>query len=78
MSNVTYALVIAFFLFMAGSLFINPIKDTVSSFRTDIGCAAPSSDGIKLLCLGGDAVVPYYILMLFSVIGGIVLSKFTI
>lgn len=80
MADTGFAIVIAFLLFFAGSLFVNPLKDSVTDFRTDIGCATPASlsDGAKLLCLGGDAVIPYFILLLISTIGGIVFSKFLI
>ena len=80
MGNMLFVIVVTFLLFMVGSLFINPIKDSVTDFRTNIGCAVPAtlSDGAKILCLGGDIVVPYFILLMFSTIGGIVLAKITL
>lgn len=79
MGDTVFSLVIILLLFMAGSLFVNPIKDSITDFRTNIGCGgAGLSDGTKLLCLGGDAAVPYFIILLFSTIGGILLSKFVI
>jgi hypothetical protein len=80
MGETVFALAIIFLLFMAGSLFINPIKDSVTDFRTNVGCAVPAdlSDGEKLLCLGGDATVPYFIILLFATMGGILLAKFAL
>ena len=53
---------------------INFVKDEVTTARTDLNCASADdiSDGNKLLCLVTDSVVPYWILLVFSiVIGGI-------
>jgi len=65
-------------IFLFGNLFISPIKDLAGSIRIDLGCATPAtlSDGSKLLCLGTDAVVPYFILIILSIAGSMIINKF--
>jgi hypothetical protein len=68
------AIVSSIVVFIIGLMMINFVMPEVTTFRTDMNCAdaANISDGTKLLCLAGDATVPYFILIVFSlVIGGL-------
>lgn len=68
---------IAFFFFIAGMIFLNPITDDVSTARTSLNCGDSTiSDGNKLTCLGIDLVVPYFILAIFSIAGGHITAKY--
>lgn len=69
------AIISAIMVFIIGMLCINFVMAEVTSFRIGLSCASPNtiSDATKLLCLVGDATVPYFILLVFSVsIGAIV------
>ena len=68
------AIISAIVVFIVGLMMINFIMPEVTTFRTALSCssAADITDATKLLCLAGDAVVPYFILIVFSlVIGGL-------
>lgn len=57
-----------------GLMFINFLTPEIDNFRSNMNCASPDDirDGVKLLCLAVDGTVPYWILLVFSVvIGGI-------
>jgi len=70
----------SFMLFMAGMLFVAPIMDSIAPIRTSLECASPAdiSDGAKITCLFVDAVVPYFIILILSIAGGAIISKFAI
>ena len=63
------AIMSAIGVFIIGLMFVNFIMPEVTNFRTDMNCenATAISDGAKLLCLAGDSVVPYFILLVFSI-----------
>jgi hypothetical protein len=69
---------IAFILFFAGMLVISFIETAITNARADNTCTAPATDGTKMLCLLFDGIVPYVFLLIFSAIGGIVISRFLI
>ena len=64
----------AFFFFMFGMLMIPLIEDAITSARTSINCSNSTTitSGNKLVCLGLDAGVPYYIVAILSLIGGFI------
>lgn len=75
--GVFLGLVIGFMLFMAGMIVLNFIKDDVTSARVALDCDNQSiSDGAKLTCLGVDGVVPYFIILILSTVGGIAFGRF--
>jgi hypothetical protein len=49
----------------------------IDRFRTDLNCAntAAITDGTKILCLVGDSVVIYWIILVFSIIIGAITSR---
>jgi len=67
----------AIFIFLAGMVFINFLIPDVSNARVNMDCSnvAGISDGSKMVCLIVDVVVPYWILIVCSVVGGVVLDK---
>ena len=71
------ALMGAIMIFLVGLTTINFLADEVTSARTNLECssAATISDGTKLLCLVIDTTVIYFMLILFSVSGGLVISS---
>lgn len=71
------AFVIAGMIFMAGMLLIPFFQDGVTDFRTNLQCSTNSSisDGAKLTCLAGDAVLPYFIWAIISLAGGIIFNE---
>ena len=74
------AVLIAMMLFMSGMIALNILKDSVTDARTGLSCSSPAtiSDGTKILCLIVDGVVPYFIISIISVAGGLIISKFII
>lgn len=72
-------LLIAAMLFAGGMIFLNPLKESIDTFRTDIECSSATiSDGSKVLCLGGDLGIPLFVLAVLSLSGGIVTAKWLI
>lgn len=59
-------------IFMMGNLFIPSLKDDISQVRIDLNCSNSSalSDGTKVLCSEIDLTIPYFILLILSLIGG--------
>lgn len=51
-----------------GLMFVNFLMPEVTTFRAEMSCASPTaiSDGTKLLCLFGDATIPYFIVLIVS------------
>jgi hypothetical protein len=71
------AIVSAIFIFIVGFLVINFLMGEITSFRADMQCANPAaiSDSTKLLCLATDATVPYWIVLMFSILVGAITSR---
>jgi len=79
--SIGFTLVIAITIFLIGLPIINVIKPEVDTARgiNGLDCANESiSDGTRLTCLGVDLIIPYFILIVLSVIGGLMASKFLI
>ena len=65
-------------IFIVGFTLLNFLMPEVTQFRADMSCASPASihDGVKILCLITDTVVPYWILLILSIGLGAIISKF--
>ena len=72
------AIIIALLIFIIGMISINFIKTEVTSARGLIDCTTPATDGTKLMCLNIDIVIPYIMLVIFSIAGGVITEKFLI
>jgi hypothetical protein len=74
------AILSSVFIFIIGMMIINFIIPEVTEFRINLNCADASSisDGTKLLCLVGGTAVPYWILLIFSIIVGAIVSRMTL
>lgn len=70
-------IVSSIFILIIGLVILNFIMPEVSTARTELNCASPDdiSDGTKLICLMTDATVPYWILLVFSVVIGGITSR---
>ena len=77
------AIIIAITIFIVGMLSVNFLKPEITRARdaTHLDCSntadfpAGISDGTKLTCLVVDVVVPYFIVIIFSVAGGLLTSR---
>ena len=73
------AVVSALMIFMVGMLVVNILKPEITTARSatglDCGNASGISDGTKLTCLAVDFVVPYFILIILSASGGVIMSR---
>jgi len=81
------AIIVAITLFLVGMMAINYIKPVVTIARdsSHLDCSNSAdafpdgiSDGTKITCLVVDLVVPYFILLVFSLAGGIIVARFLI
>jgi hypothetical protein len=74
------AIMTSLFVLIAGLLVVNFLMPEITDFRTNMNCANANSisDGVKLLCLMGDATVPYWIVLVFSLVIGGVTAYFTL
>lgn len=78
------AIITAALIFMSGMLMINFFKADIDTFRENMGCNVANtndsilSDGSKLVCLGSDLTIPYFIVAIISTAGGIILARFSI
>lgn len=66
-----FGVTIGLFLYITGVLIMPFLVDDVTSFRTAMSCSDTTiSDGSKLSCLFGDALIPYYIWFFISIAVG--------
>jgi len=74
------AILSSIFIFITGLMIINFIIPEVTEFRINLNCADAESisDGTKLLCLVGGTAVSYWILLIFSIIVGAIVSRMTL
>ncbi len=72
-ASIYTGMIFALFFFMFGILMLPLMKDVVTTARTNLNCSSSSiSDGNKLICLGGDALVPYFIIGILTLAGGFI------
>ena len=64
-------------IFIIGFMFLNFLMPEVTQFRVDMNCASADTihDGVKILCLITDTVVPYWILLILSIGLGAITSR---
>ena len=64
-------------IFIVGFMFLNFLMPEVTQFRVDMNCASADTihDGVKILCLITDTVVPYWILLILSIGLGAITSR---
>lgn len=72
------AVLLALMIFIVGMTIMNFISPEITTARNAINCASPSTDGTKLMCLNIDIVLPYFILLVLSISGGIIFDKLLI
>lgn len=65
------------FFFIIGLMCVNYLMPEITTFRADLNCATPAAitDGTKVLCLVGDTVVVYWIILVFSIVLGALTSR---
>lgn len=73
-------IITSIFLLIVGLTITNFLFPEVTNFRVDMNCssAADITDGQKLICLVGDLVVPYWIYIVFALVIGGIIAKFTL
>lgn len=71
------AILAALGIFIIGFMFVNFLMPEVTTFRADMDCASAAtiSDGGKILCLIGDATVPYFIIAVVSLAVGVIVAR---
>lgn len=77
-ANFFASILIALMVMIAGFTVLNFIKTEVTNTRTQINCAAPASDGTKIMCLSVGIVVPYFIIILLGIVAGLITEKFMV
>lgn len=75
--NIMAVIIMAFLLFSVGFIVANFFKVPISDARTALDCsnAAGISDGTKLMCLGVDMTMIYWIILVLSIAGGAIIDK---
>ena len=80
--TIAMSILFAVFLFIFGMLFLNFLRPLIIDVRNadNLDCqdVASISDGIKVTCLLTDGVIPYFIVTIISLAGGILTSKLLI
>jgi len=79
-ANIYMVALLAFLLFTTGFIVANFLKSPIDDARTDLNCgdASAITDGTKFLCLNIDMALIYFIILILSVSGGVILDKFII
>jgi hypothetical protein len=74
------SILFAVVLFVMGIMVINFIRPEVLTAKVAMSCSdvANISDGTKLTCLLIDGVVPYFIVLVLSISGGLILDRILI
>ena len=75
-SSLFFSILVAIVIFFAGMLVVSLLKPVITQSRLDSSCIAPLSDGGKALCLLFDITIPYFFVLIISIIGGIAVEKF--
>ena len=75
--NMYGAIIMTIMLFMVGMLVANFLKEPITDARTSLDCsnAAGISDGTKFLCLACDFTLIYWIILVISISGGVILDR---
>lgn len=63
-----------------GFTFVNFLMPEISQFRIDMNCASATtiSSGTKILCLIGDATIPYVIVAILALAVGAITARLTL
>lgn len=78
-TQIMLAVLVAIIIFLAGMIFLNYLEPSVSDARVNLSCSDTSqSDGTKLTCLIFDVVVPYFIIVVLSIAGGVITERLLI
>jgi NADH:ubiquinone oxidoreductase subunit 3 (subunit A) len=75
------SIIVAITLFIVGMVAVNYLQPEVTRARsvTGLDCTNSSiSDGAKVTCLAVDIVVPYFMVLIISVAGGLITARFLI
>lgn len=72
--GIMLGILIAFMVFVAGALIIEPMKDNITITRGELNCSnvGSISDGNKLTCLIVDGALPYFIITFLSIAAGFI------
>ncbi len=73
------SIMVAIMILIVGMSAINLLKPEVTTLRTSAGldCSNSSiSDGNRMTCLVVDATIPWVIITIFSVVGGLIFARF--
>jgi len=74
------SLLTSLFVLIAGVIMLNFLLPEIDIFRTSLSCSDVSSisNGTKVLCLISDATIPYWIVLVFSLVVGGITSRLRI
>ena len=76
--NVFLGIGLGIFIFIIGVLLMPFLADDITTFRNAMSCGTSSiSDGSKLTCLFGDALMPYFIWFFSSLAIGYMIGSRT-
>jgi len=75
---VGFSIIIAITFFMVGMLFVNFLQPEITRAvgSSGLNCSGDISDGSKLTCLGISIVLPYFFVIILSVVVGKITWRF--
>lgn len=79
--SIMMGVIFGLMIFIAGMLFVNFISERTLDMLGTSGLDCESStisDGVKVTCLIGELVVPYFIVIFISLAGAVILTRFVI
>ena len=76
--SVMLAILFGVIIFIIGIMFINFLMTDVTTAKSELSCSdeANISDGTKLTCLIVGGTIPYFIVAIVGVTGGLLVKRF--
>jgi len=74
------AILFGIFIFLTGIVIVNFLTDDVDTARNSLECSTNQNitDGTRLTCLFVDITVPYFIILIISLAGGLLMRRLRI
>lgn len=78
--TLSIAIVTALFTLLVGMTVVNFLMPEITNARTNLNCSDVDNiqDGNKLMCLMFSATVPYFFVIIFSAVVGLITARLTL
>ena len=80
LSGLAFSILVALVIYMIGMTTVNILTPMIDQSRIDLSCSNYTNitDASKMTCLMTDATVPYFMVLIFAVAGGLITEKLLI